>query len=161
MRYGASVTLPCFNFSFAFPWYQWEQMCYQLHWAQTDSGCIWQEFGENLVWSTTWKNLFCFNSNKLPQHEFPEPFGCEKPLQMSDFQSACLSLEDILSNESMCNALYLQERSIYKRSISEDISRSSVFGHFYCVCRAVTRMFCFGSAEEAVQSPPKLLNFII
>lgn len=155
MKHGASVTQPCFNFSFAFPWYQWEQMCCQLHWAQIDSGCIWQEFGWNLLWSTTWQNLFCFKSNKLPKHGFPEPFGCEKPSQMwCEWFSASLPFLGGISWAMKSCAVC----PIYN---SEDTSSTSVFGHFtfYCVCRAVTKIFCFGGAEEAGQSPAKLLNF--
>lgn len=48
--------------------------------------------------------------------------------------------------------------SIYN---SEGKSSTNVFGHFILLClqSKVTKMFCFGGAEEAVESPPSPLNF--
>lgn len=61
---------------------------------------------------------------------FLSPLDVKNHCKWVIFQAACLSLEDILSNDSMCSVVYLQECSIYRCSISEDTSRTSVFGHF-------------------------------
>lgn len=146
MNYGANVTLPCFNFSFAFPWYQWEQMCYQLHWAQTDSGCIWQEFGGNLHGRT----VSALIATNFQHRGFLNPLDVKNQHKWVIFrQSAFLwRTSEATKARAVC--------SIYN---SADTTSTSAFGHFHCVCRAVTKMLCLGRAKEAVQSPPKLLNF--